>query len=156
MTQTDNFFPLTVWITEMTQNLLDMDFCQKQVSEIHFDLPGIEIKDPPKSICYGSFHQNKSSPHLSQIVTIRTSYTMCIDAKSDRCRKYLPTDSHIPFPPGSTFQPNRTAVATGLSFIETLCTRSEDSLPILTENNKSHQITLPKVRIGFSFLDVID
>ena len=72
-------FPLTVWITEMrTQNLLGMDFCQKQVSGIHFDLPGIEIKNPPKSICYGSFHQNKSYPHLSQILTIRTSYTMYI------------------------------------------------------------------------------
>ena len=35
-------FPLTVWITEMkTQNLLGMDFCQKQVSGILFDLPGI-------------------------------------------------------------------------------------------------------------------
>ena len=50
-------FPLAVWITEMrTQDLLGMDFCQKQVSGIHFDLPGIEIKNPPKSICYGSFH----------------------------------------------------------------------------------------------------
>ena len=79
-------FPLTVWITEMrTQNLLGMDFCQKQVSGIHFDLPGIEIKNPPKSICYGSFHQNKSYPHLSQILTIRTPYTMFIDAKSARC-----------------------------------------------------------------------
>ena len=48
-------FPLTVWIAEMrTQNLLGMDFCQKQVSGIHFDLPGIELKKPPKSICYGS------------------------------------------------------------------------------------------------------
>ena len=37
-------FPLTVWITEMkTQNLLGMDFCQKQVSGIHFELPGIEL-----------------------------------------------------------------------------------------------------------------
>ena len=33
-------FLLTVWITEMkTQNLLGMDFCQKQVSGIHFDIP---------------------------------------------------------------------------------------------------------------------
>ena len=41
-------FPLTVWITEMkTQNLLGMDFCQKQVSGIHFDLPGTELKEPP-------------------------------------------------------------------------------------------------------------
>ena len=60
-------FPLTVWITEMrTQNLLGMDFCQKQVSRIHFHLPGIQIKNPQKSICFGSF-QNKSYPHLSHL-----------------------------------------------------------------------------------------
>ena len=63
-----------------TQNLLGVDFCQKQVSGIHFDLPEIEIKNPPKSICYGSLYQNKSYSHLSQIMTIRTPYTMCIDA----------------------------------------------------------------------------
>ena len=151
-------FPLTVWITEMRiQNLLGMDFCQKQVSGIYFDLTGIEIKNPPKSICYGRFHQNKSYPHLSQILTIiRTPYTMCIDAKSARCWKYSPTDTRIHFPPGSTFQRNRNAVATGLSFINTLCTRSESNLPILMENYKNHQITLPKGRIGFSSLDVVD
>ena len=39
-------FPLTVWINEMrTQNLLGVDFCRKQVSGTHFDLPGIEIKN---------------------------------------------------------------------------------------------------------------
>ena len=81
---------------------------------------------------------------------------MCIDAKSARCWKYSPTDSHIHFPPGSNFQTNRIAVATGLSFINTLCTRSERNLPILMENNKNHQITLPKGRIGFSSLDVVD
>ena len=150
-------FPLTVWFTEMrTQNLLGMVFCQKQVSGIHFDLTGIEIKDTPKSICYGSFHQNKSYSHLSQVLTIRTLYTMCIDAKSAPCWKYLPTDTHIHFPPGSIFQPNPNAVATGLSFINTLCTRSERNLPILTENSKNHQITLSKGRIRFSSLDVVD
>ena len=81
---------------------------------------------------------------------------MPIDAKSARCWKNSPTDTHIHFSPGSTFQPNRTAVATGLSFINTLCTRSECNLPILMENNKNHQITLPKGRIGFSSLDVVD
>ena len=36
-------FPLTVWVTEMgTQNLLGMDFCQKQVFGIHFNL--LELK----------------------------------------------------------------------------------------------------------------
>ena len=74
-------FPLTVWITEMKTQNLGMDFCQKEVSGIHFDLPGIELKNPPHSLCYGSFHQNKHYPNLSQILTIRLSYTMYIDAK---------------------------------------------------------------------------
>ena len=53
-------FPLTVWITEKrTQNLLGMDFCQNQASGIHFDLPGIELRQPPKTFCYGSLHQKK-------------------------------------------------------------------------------------------------
>ena len=46
-------FPLTVWITGMkTQNLLGMDFCQKQVSSIHFDLPGIELKKQPNTVLW--------------------------------------------------------------------------------------------------------
>ena len=94
-------FPLTVWITEMkTKNILGMNFCQNQVSGIHFDLSGIEIKNPPKSISYGSFYQNKFYPHLSQILTIGTPYTMYIDAKGGRCWKYSPADTHTHFPPG--------------------------------------------------------
>ena len=70
-------FPLTVWITEMkTQNLLGMDFCQKQVSGIHFQLPGIELKKPPNTVCYGSLHQNKSYPFISRILTIRVLCTL--------------------------------------------------------------------------------
>ena len=81
---------------------------------------------------------------------------MYIDAKSARCWKYLPTDTRIHFPPGSTYQPNRNAVATGLSLKNTLCTRAESNLPILMENNKNHQLTQPEGRIGFSSLDVVD
>ena len=76
--------------------------------------------------------------------------------KDSRCCKYLPTDTHVHFPVNSTFQPNRNAVAIGVSFINTLCTRNEDSLPILMENNKNHQITLPNGRIRFPSLDVVD
>ena len=148
-------FLLTVWITEMkTQNLLGMDFCQKQVSGIHFDLPGIEVKEPPNTVCYGSLQQNESYSFISQILTIRTPHGMHIEAKSASCWKYSPEDLHAHFPPGSTFHPNRIAVATGLSFANVLCTQSESKLPILMENNKNHQITLPKGRIGFSSLDL--
>ena len=56
---------LTVCITDMRiQNLFAMDFCQKQVSGINLNLAGIEIKNPPKLVCYGSFQQNKFYPHL--------------------------------------------------------------------------------------------
>ena len=150
-------FPLTVWITEMkTQNLPGIDFCQKHVSGIHFDLTGIALKEPPNTVCYGSVHQNKSYPFISQILTIRTPHAMHIEAKSARCWKYSPEDPDSPFPPGSTFHLNRNAVATGLSFVNVLCTQSESKLPILMENNKNHKITLPKIRIGFSSIDVSD
>ena len=95
-----------------THNLLGMDFYQKQVSGIHLDLPETEINNLPKSVCYGSFHRSKPYPHLSQILTIRTPYTMCIDAKSARFWKCLSADTHIQFPPGSTFQVNQKAAAT--------------------------------------------
>ena len=130
-------FLLTIWITEMkTQNLLGMDFCQKQVSGIHFELPGIELKEPPNTVRYGSLHQNKSYPLISQILTIRTPHAMHIEAKSARCWKYSPEDPHAHFPPGSTFQPNRNAIAMGLSFVNVLCTQSESKLPILMEKEQ--------------------
>ena len=122
----------------------------------HFDLPGSGINNPPKSICYGSFYQIKSYPHLSQILTFRTRYTMYMDAKSAHCWKYSSTDTHKHLLPGSTFQPIRNAVATDLSFINTFCTRSERNLPTLIEDNRNHQITLPEGLIGFSSLDVVD
>ena len=56
-------FLLTVWITEMrTQNLLGMNFCQNRASGIHFDLLSVELRQPPKTFCYGSVHQNKTFP----------------------------------------------------------------------------------------------
>ena len=68
-------FPLTVWITEMkTPNLLGMNFIQLQISGIHIDLPGIELRYPEKTFCYGSFNQNKTFPFVSQILTVRIPY----------------------------------------------------------------------------------
>ena len=113
-----------------------MNFCRKQVSGIPFDLLGIELKSPPNSHCYGCFHQNKLYPHLSQILTVGLPYTMYIDDKSARCWNYSPENSQIHFPPGSTFQSNRQAVSTDLSFINTLCTLSEKNFPIQMENKK--------------------
>ena len=150
-------FPLTVWITEKrTQNLIRMDFCQNQASGIHFDLPGIELRQPPKTFCYEGLYQNKSFPYVSRILTVRITYTMHVDAKSASCWKYSPGDPKSLFTPGSTFQRNREAVSTSLIFFDIICTQPEPTLTILIENNKNHQITLPMGRIGFSSLDVAD
>ena len=56
----------------------------------------------------------------------------------------------------STQQGSWEAVSTGLIFENIICTQPEPTLPILIENNKNHQITLPKGRIGFLSLDVAD
>ena len=143
-------FLLTLWITKKkTQNLLGIYFCQKQVSGIHFDLPGIEFTQSPSTVCYESLHQNKSYPFISQIITIRIPHAMRIEAKSARCWKHSPEDSHAHSLPGSYFHSNRNAVATGLSFVNVLCFQSELKLPIRIENNKNHQFTLTEGRIVF-------
>ena len=89
-------FPLNVWATEMkTWNFLKMDFCQNQTSWIHFDLPRIELRQPPKTFCYGSLHQNKTFPYVSRILTVRLPHTMHIDAESARCWKYSPGEVKV-------------------------------------------------------------
>ena len=47
-------------------------------------------------------------------------------------------------------------MSTGLVFVNIICTQPEPTFRILIENNKNHQITLPKGRIGFSSLDLLD
>ena len=142
-------FPSTVWITEMkTQNLLGMDFCQKQVSGIHFDLPGIELIEPQNTLCYGSLHQNKSYPFISQILTIRTPHAIHFEARSRRRWKYSPEYPDAHFLPGSTFHSNCNNVATGLSFVNVTCTQSESKLPILMENNKITKLLCLKTELA--------
>ena len=75
---------------------------------------------------------------------------MHVDTKGARCWKYSPGDPKSLFPPGSTFKPNREVVSTGLIFVNIICTQLESTFSILIENNKNHQITLPKGGIGFS------
>ena len=81
---------------------------------------------------------------------------MHVDAKSARCWKYSPGDPKSLFPLGSIYQPNSEAVSLGLIFVNIICTQPEFTLRILIENNKNHQITLPKGRIGLSSLDKAD
>ena len=150
-------FCLSVWITEVkTKNLLGMDVFQKQVSVIHFDLPAIELRNPSFSLCFGGLYQNKPHPHLSQILTIRKTFTMYFDAKDAFCWKYLSDDSQFHFPPSSTLQPNRQAISSGLFFLNNLSPRREICLRILIQKFKNHQFTLHTGRIRYSSLDVLD
>ena len=43
-----NFAPIVRIAGMRFKNLLEIDFCQKQVSGFHFDPSGMKIKDPPK------------------------------------------------------------------------------------------------------------
>ena len=64
---------LKFWITEAkTPNLLGIDFCRQLVSKLHFDLPAIELKDSPNTICYGNLRATKPLPYVSKVETIRT------------------------------------------------------------------------------------
>ena len=76
-------------ITEAkTPNLLGIDFCRQLVSELHFDLPAIELKDSPNTFCYSNLCATKPFPYVSKIETIRTDNPICIDAKTTRLHKH--------------------------------------------------------------------
>ena len=71
---------LKIWITEAkTPNLLGVDFCRQLVSELHFDLPAIELKDSPNTIRYGNlcainvsrtFQKSKQYDQMTQFVSM--------------------------------------------------------------------------------------
>ena len=71
------------------------------------------------------------------------------EAKRARCWKYSPEDPHAHFPPGSTFHPNCNAVATGLSFVNVLCTQSESKVPILMKNERITKLLCLKAELAF-------
>ena len=138
-------FQLQLWITETkTANLLGIEFCRKYISKLHFDIPALELKDTPNTICYGSLCATKPYLYLSLIRAIRILHQMHIDAKTSRVYKYQPEDEQTNFASGTTFIPHQKVANSELDFVNVLCTQSEQYLPILIENNKNHQITLDK------------
>ena len=78
-------FQLQLWITETkAANLLDIEFCRKYTSKLHFDIPALELKDTPYTICYGSLCATKPYSYLSLIRAIRIPHQIHIDAKTSR------------------------------------------------------------------------
>ena len=56
-------FQLQPWITETkTANLLGIEFCRKYISKLFFDIPALELKDTPNTVCYGSLCATKLYP----------------------------------------------------------------------------------------------
>ena len=138
-----------------TANLLGIEFCRKYISKLHFDIPALELKDTPNTICYGSLCATKPYPYLSLIRAIRIPHQIHIDAKTS-VYKYQPEGEQTNFASGTTFIPHQKVANSGLDFVDVLCTQSEQYLPILMENNKNHQITLDKGILGYSSLDILD
>ena len=135
---------------------MGIEFCRKYISKLHFDIPALELKDTPNTICYGSLCAIKPYPYLSLIKTIRIPHQIHIVAKTSRVYKYQPEDEQTNFASGTTFIPHQKVANSGLDFVNVLCTQSEQYLPILMENNKNHQITLDKGILGYSSLDILD
>ena len=121
---------------------------------MHFEIPAKKLKTTANAICYGNKCSTKPYPLGSKIHTIRTPHQIHIDAKTSKVWKYLSEDKSKSFPPGTTFNPHRHSVKSGLDFVNVLCTQSETYLPNLMENNRNNQITLNQGVIGYSSLDL--
>ena len=135
---------------------MGIEFCRNYISKLHFDIPALELKDTPNTICKGSLCATNPYPYLSLIKAIRIPHQIHIDAKTSRVYKYQPEDEQTNFASGTTFIPHLKVANSGLDFVNVLCTQSEQYLPILMENNKNHQITLDKGILGYSSLDILD
>ena len=150
-------FPLTVWITEMkTQNLLGIVKSKYLASILNY--PALNLKSHQILCVMEAFIRTNHTPSFreSQRYERRMLCTLKLrvqSAGSIFLKILMLIFQLFNF---STFQPNRNAIATGLSFVNVLCTQSGSKLPILMENNNHHQITLPKGRFGFSSLDISD
>ena len=150
-------FQLQLWITETKTAIFSgIEFCRKYISKLHFDIPALELKDTPNTICYGSLCATKLYPYLSLIKAIRIPYQIHIDAKTSRVYIYWPEDGQTNFAPGTTFIPHQKVSNSGLDFVNILCSQSEKYLPILMKNKKNHQITLDKGTLRYSALDILD
>ena len=154
----DGLHPLELkfWITESnTSNLLGIDFCRRFVSKLHFDLPAIELKDNPNTICYGNLCATKPFPYVSKVEKVKVNHPICVDAKTTRLYKHChPDNKH--FAPGTSFTPHKDAIKSGLTFVNILCTKSEQFLPVLIENNRNHQISLNRGVIGYATRDLLE
>ena len=103
---------LKFWIKEAkTPNLLGIDFCRELVSKFHFDLPAIEFKESPNTICYGNLCATKLFPYVSKVETIRTDNPICIDTKTTRPHKNS-RENNRHFAPGTSFTPHKNEVKT--------------------------------------------
>ena len=104
---------LKFWITEAkTPNLLRINFCRKHVSKLYFDLPANELKNSPNTTFYGN--------NCCQTFLVRfksgSDNPICIDAKTTRLHKHSRENSKH-YAPGTSFTLHKTAVKTGLTFV---------------------------------------
>ena len=74
---------------------MGIEFCRNYISKLHFDIPALELKDTPNTICYGSLCATKLYPYLSLIRAIRIPRQIHIDAKTSRVYKYEPEHKHL-------------------------------------------------------------
>ncbi len=142
-------FPHIVWVTEEQKaNLLGIDFCKEFCKTLNFDIPALELKQHSNVICYGTHRSQKQFPNIAKIQKIEIPHSLYIDAKPSRLYKHRYSEPDKTFSIGTTFVPHRDLVTTGLKVLNTICTRSEKTLPIYLENTKNHMITINKGPIG--------
>ena len=134
---------------------MGIEFCRKYVTQLHFDIPALKLKNTLFTISYGGLCATKPYSYLTFIKAIRIPHQIHIDAKTYRVYKYRPECGQTNFAPGTTFIPHQEVANSGLDFVNIRCTQSEEYLPILMENNKNHQVTLETGTLGYSAVDIL-
>ncbi len=136
------------------QNLLGMDFLNKEVSAINFKDHTLTPKRFPNGTLAIESVETMNAPYCSRIYNL-TSYTdFHIQPNTVRMISFRRPNILNKIPKLTSFIPNRKSLNTNLLFFESSSTvDSKDPIPIVVENPTDHVITWQKGVIGYLSLE---
>ena len=150
----DNTFPVThrFWIYgsgQGKQNLLGMDFINKECTSMNFTLNHMHHKRYPGKVTQLRSTPNKDWPFTTQLYPICLSMNHVIEPLSMQLVK-LPKPTMLKFiPKHAEFYPSVKSIDTKLFFLESVTTENNSTaFPTVVENATTHPIAWNKGKVG--------
>ena len=150
----DDTFPMThrFWIYgdgQGKQNLLGMDFINKECTSMNFTLNELHHKRFPGKVTELRSTPNKNWPFTTQIYPILTEENHVIEPRTMQLVQ-LPKPTMLKFiPKHAEFFPDSKSMSTKLLFLQSVTTEKDTrQFPTVVENPTTHPVTWTKGKVG--------